>query len=58
MKLIIEEKTVENILGVALLVQMFIIGRLLFKIGYYEQKLKNRGIIDGVKGMPIYKLFM
>lgn len=37
---------------------MFIIGRFLFKIGYYGQKLKNRGITDGVKGMPIYKLFM
>ncbi len=48
----------DNILGFIIIIQMFIIGRFLFKIGYYEQKLKNKGIKDGVKDMPIYKLYM
>jgi hypothetical protein len=39
-------------------VQLFMIMRLSFKVGYYMTKLNNRSIEDGVKDMAWWKIWM
>jgi hypothetical protein len=38
--------------------QLFIISKQHFKISYYEQKLVNRNIDDGVRSMSWWKLWI
>ena len=46
-----------EIFGLIIVVQGFVIYRNTFKIGYYEQKLRDSSLRDSVKGMPWYVLY-
>lgn len=49
----------EIILCIAIFFLLFFHMRNIFKISYYETKLKNRNInVDIVKNMPVYKLWV
>ncbi len=46
------------ILSLIVIFQYFMILKSTFKIGYYEQKLENRGVdVDHVKNMSLWKMF-